>query len=195
MAKFPEYSTVNYGNPLTVGLQYKTLISNFEGLGKEIRRRKWLFVKRNITLKYQYISRTDARTIWDFYNDVYGSYTAFLFFLEYSDTYVKEYFCTGDGATTTFTLPGKYSASYTIYHDGIAYSGSDFTLNADAGEEGADQVVFDAAPNTGVRLTISFTGYLVIRCRFAEDNLTYEQMYNKFNNIGIVLTGLLLDEI
>lgn len=191
---FPTYTTINYNNPLVITNRFKTLISNFDDMGKELRRRKWLYNKRDITLKYKYISRADARTIWDFYNDMYGSYYTFNFFLEYVDTYVKEYFETGDGTTTTFTLPSKYTASYTIYNDGSAYSGSDFTLNANAGADGADQVVFNVAPTTGFKLTISFSGYLVIKCRFMEDKLTNEQMYNKFNTIGVKLRGLLFDE-
>ena len=194
MALYPSYSTVEYGNPLEVTLLFKTLKSNFEGMGEELRRRKWLYVKRQIKLSYKYLTRANARELWDFYNDMYGSYTAFLFLLDYTDTYVKEYFGTGDGSTTTFSLPGKYISSYTIYHDGTPYIGDDFTFNTDSGEEGTDQVVFDTAPALGSKLTISFAGFLAIRSRFMEDKLTYIQLYNKFNNIGIILQGLLFDE-
>lgn len=191
MAVFPD---VAYANPLEITLGYKTLKSSFDDLGKEIRRRKWLYPKRRIVLLFNFITRDSARLILDFYNSMYGGYSAFLFFVEYIDTYVKEYYATGDDSTTTFTLPSKNIVILTLYHDNIAYSDTDYTINADSGEEGADQVVFNAAPADGVRLTVSFTGYLVIRCRFDKDQLINTQIFNRLNSIKIILQGLLFDE-
>ena len=55
MALFPAYSSIEYGNPVVEEMQFKTLFSNFDDLGEERRKRKWLYPKRLITLQYNNI--------------------------------------------------------------------------------------------------------------------------------------------
>ena len=67
MAVFTAYSTVGYGNPVIEEMQFKTLFSNFDDLGIERRKRKWLYPKRLITLQYNQLSLTEGRTLFAFY--------------------------------------------------------------------------------------------------------------------------------
>ena len=193
MAAFEEYSSIPYMNPLIIDLRFKTLVSAFDEEGEEKRRRKWLFVKRDVTLSYKYLSRTDARTLWQFYIDRYGSYEAFNFFLNYLDTYEGEYVGTGDGVETIFNLPSKNGSTYSIYVDGVLQTGGgvDYDFGTGTGADGADKVTFVAAPSDGEYITYDFVGILKVRCRFAEDNLSLEQIHNRFVSIGIILRGLL----
>ena len=193
MALFPEYDTIGYVNPLVITLNFKTLTSQFDEEGEEKRRRKWLYTKRDITLSYQYISRQDMRMIWQFYQARYGSYQAFNFFLPYADeTYVGEYVGTGDGTTVIFNLPSKNASGKIVYIDSSeTEETTDYTYTAVGGTDGADKIEFVVAPNDGERITFDFAGILKTRCRFMDDNLSFEQMYNKFNTVGVKLKGLL----
>ena len=193
MAEFPDYSSIPYVNPLVISMNFKTLISNFDRYGEEKRKRKWLFPKRSVTLSYRYISRANARTIWQFYQARSGAYEAFNFFTMYADeAYVNEYVGIGDGSTTVFNLPSKNGSSRTVYIDGVAQADpADYSFTAEGGADSADKVEFVAAPNDGEKITYDFAGVLKIRCRFKEDSLSYEQLYNRLNNIGITLEGLL----
>jgi hypothetical protein len=193
MAAFPDYSSIGWINPLIVEVVgNKVLVSNFDELGQEQRKLKWLYPRRNITLSYRFLTRANARTIWQFYLSRSGIYEAFNFFLNYSDTYEGEYVGSGDGSTTVFNLPSKGASSYSIYLDSnLQTEGTDYTFTQNGGVDGADKVTFATAPTSGQRITYDFTGYLKIRCRFAENILTLEQMYNKLVSIGVKLKGLL----
>jgi len=193
MAKFPELSSISYTNPEAVGIRFKTLISNFDDLGEEQRKQKWLYPKRTVPLTYRRKSKADARTLWQFYLSRKGAYEAFNFFLNQANTYQGEYVGTGDGSTTVFNLPAKNSSDYTVYKNGVAQEGggTDYTFAAGAGTDGADKITFVAAPASGDRITYDFTGNLKIRCRFAEDYQDYETFYGRLVNMGIELEGLL----
>ena len=207
MARFPLYEEVGWRVPFTEEFQFKTITSQFDDLGREKRRRKWLFPKRNIRLKYAKCDVAKIRTLWQFYQARYGSYGVFHFFQYGSNQYVDEYVWTGDGDITTFSTPSSAATNRTFYRDP---AGTDpkvtltetpsptgvnqITFNDAAGTDGADQIVFGSAPNVGDRITMDFTGILKIRCRFDQDQLSMEQMYNQLTTIGIILKGLLNDE-
>ncbi len=192
MAKFPEYSTLGWANPLVIDILTKTLISRFEDLGDEKRKQKKLYPTRNVALSYKNLSRVNGRVIWQFFMDRGGSYEAFNFFLNYSDAYEGEYISTGNASETTYNLPSKSSSLRTIYLDGVAQeTPTDYTITDGAGEDGADRLVFVAAPARGVRITYDFTGKLKIRCRFIDDVFSFEQLYNRILNTGVTFKGLL----
>lgn len=193
MAVFPTFSSVPMGEPYAEELIFKTLISEFDDLGAELRKQKWLYPKRNIILKYDKITKAQGRTLWTFYIARSGAYEAFNFFTQLTDTYVSEYVGTGDGTTTDFNLPSKQASSYTVYLNGSAQTGGgvDYTFSSEGGTDGADQIAFTSAPADGSRITVSFTGYLKVRCRFAEDKLAFETFYNRLFTSGLSLKGLL----
>ncbi len=193
MATFTAYSTVGYGNPVVEEMQYKTLFTNYDDLGTERRRRKWLYPKRLITLQYSQLSLTEGRTLFDFYIARSGAYEAFTFYKYESETYTGEYVGTGDGSTVVMNLPCKGSSSETVYIDGAEQTGggTHYTLGAGTGTDGADKVTWVAAPASGERVTVDFTGYLKIKCRFKDDKMSFETFMNAYRTIGIQLQGLL----
>jgi len=193
MALFPSYSDINYGVTISEEMQFKTLISDYDNLGQERRKRKWLYPKRNIVIQYEYISLTDARTIFQFYINRQGRYDAFTFFKVEVETFENEYIGTGDDSTVLFNLPCKNSSARTIYVDGVEQTGggNDYTYSALGGTDGCDEIDFISAPASGERITINFTGQLKIRCRFKEDNMSFDTFNNTLRNFGIEFQGLL----
>ena len=109
MAKFPEISQVGARSPLKVTINFKTLVSNYDDLGKEQRKQKWLYPKRDILIQYAWITKDEMETLWEFYLARSGSYEAFNFFMPEPEgnypSYTGEYVATGDGTTDTFNLP------------------------------------------------------------------------------------------
>lgn len=195
MAKYPSNSEIGRKNPEAVTIQQKTLVSQFDGGGREKRKRKWLYPKRDVTVQHEARSKADIATLYAFYMARSGSYEAFSFFLALSNTYVGEYVGTGDGSTTAFDLPSADATDYKIYNNGIEQEeGVAYTFTASGGADGADRVTFSAAPNDGDQITYDFTGYLKIRGRFAEDNMTYETFYDRLTYTGLQIRGLLNDE-
>ena len=194
MAAFPDLLTgVKPIYPIEEKIQWKTLFSNFEDVGNETRKQKWLYPKRDMALKYSYISQANIDTLWEFFNARKGSYEAFNLFLTVSNAYTGEYVGTGDGATTVFNLPSKTASSYTLYKDGATMTagGTDYTFGAASGADGADKATMTTAPAAGEKLSFSFTGYLKIRCRFLKDDFTYETFVNSLHSTGVELKGLL----
>ncbi|MBW2024369.1 MAG: DUF2460 domain-containing protein [Deltaproteobacteria bacterium] len=190
MAKFPD--TISAVYPLIEEIAFKTLISNFDNLGEEQRKRKWLYPRRIITLRFNGLSQSDIRTLWQFYLDRSGSYEAFNWFHPYSNTYEGEYVGTGDGSTTVFNLPSKSATSRTLYIDGVSQTeGTNWTFTSEGGADGADKCEFTTAPNSGQRITFDFSGYLKVRCRFAEDIMSFENFVTTLYRTGLKLQGLL----
>ncbi len=179
--------------PFGLGIEWKTLTSKFNDQGEEQRKQKWLYPRRNLPVKYNGITKTQAAELWDFYLARKGTFSAFNFFLANSDDYVGEYVGVGDGSTTVFNLPAENSSAYTVYVDGNAQTGGgvNYTFGDGTGEDGADKVTFTVAPSDGDYITFDFTGNLKVRCRFAEDILNFEIFYNRLVNAVLKLKGLL----
>lgn len=205
MAKYPEYSDVQYDFPLDIEFETKTLISSFDGMGKEKRRRKFVFPRRNITVTYsdRFLTRAQMRTLWQFYLDRSGPFEAFSFFVAGPtalvaaagvNTYEGEYIGVGDGSTLSFDLPGRSIGTETIYHDNVEYQSTDYNISGEAGADGVDRVGLLVAPVAGAILKIDFVGVLRIRCRFMDDNFSYQDFYNVVSRAGVELKGLLNDE-
>src|SRR4030043_346475 len=88
------------------GENWKPLISDAE-TGKEQRRQKWTFPKRDVTLKCTFLFGVNSNTAWDFYHARKGSYQSFTWFVPIQLAYTNEYVGQGDGVTATFTLMAK----------------------------------------------------------------------------------------
>lgn len=194
MAKYPTNSEVPRRNPEAVTIRQKTLTSQFDDNGREKRRRKWLYPKRDVSVVHEGLTKAQIATLYDFYMARSGSYEAFSFFLTLSNTYTGEYVGTGDGSTTGFDLPGNETGGWLIYHNAILVESLNYTIYEGGGADGADRIVFTVAPNSGVAITATFTGKLRIRGRFLEDNMTYETFYDRIVNTGLQIRGLLNDE-
>lgn len=188
MAVYPDLSTVPQHEPYSEEIEFKTLVSNYDDLGEEQRKQKWLYPKRIVTVQHKYVSKAQGRTVWEFYKARGGSAEAFNYFVPNSDAYTGEYVGTGNGSATSFNLPCKDISSRTVYIDGSTISA---TISTGAGADGADLIQFGTAPTDGQRITMDFAGRLKIHCRFAEDRLSFEQLYNELVSAGLKLRGLL----
>jgi uncharacterized protein (TIGR02217 family) len=192
MSAFPSLASVPYINPLGHSIEWKTIISQYDDLGAEQRKQKWLYPRRNLKLTYAYLTFTEVSTLWEFYLARKGSYEAFNFFFPFSETYVGEYVGTGDGSTVIFNLPAKTSTHYKVYIDSVAQTEStNYTFGSGTGADGEDKVKFTAAPTDGARITYDFTGYLKVRCRFEDDKMDMETFYARLTGTGLKLKGLL----
>jgi hypothetical protein len=195
MSAYPAIASVPYVT-YSGSRDQKVLISNFDDLGKEQRKRKWLYQKRNITLEYRNISNANLLTLLEFYRARNGSYEAFSFFFPYSETYYYEYVCTGDGSETVFNLPFKTGSSISVYENNVLVAPADYAIGAGLGADGADNITFDDALYEGHRITCDFTGYLKTVCRF-EGQIEFSRArynVNYGNSIVVKLRGLLCDE-
>jgi len=139
MAVFPDIGSVPYTNPLEETIQYKTLVTRLNDLGEEQRRAKWLYPRRAFSLKYQAISVSQAKTLWDFYTQRRGRYEAFNFFYPTSGTYTGEYVGTGDGSTKVFNAPCKSATGVTVYVDGVTQPESEYITLTNPGFETGDE--------------------------------------------------------
>lgn len=206
MSAYP--STIKYDSPVEWNIRTKTLYSNFEELGEEQRKQKWLYPRRDINLKYTALDKSDAETIWEFYIARMGGYEAFSFFESTGAgsagyaTYSGEYVGTGDSTTLVFNLPAVDSSSvHTVYVAGSTVDSTSYTFSAGGGPDGEDKITFIGSstggpgpPTSTERVTYDFTGRLKIRCRFAEDTHSFTNMYDRLISHGITLKGLLNDE-
>jgi hypothetical protein len=196
-------SSIPYMNPVSITVRQKTLITAFDEEGEENRKQKWIYPKRDVTMSYQALSKDDAEAIYEYYIKRGGSYGSFSWFessgLGTPRTYTSEYVGTGDSTTLIFNLPAvESSASHTVYVAGTSANSTNYTFNAGGGPDNEDKITFIASttggpgpPTSTEKVTYSFTGRLKIRSRFAEDNLTYQTMYDRLVNTGVKLKGLL----
>jgi hypothetical protein len=180
-------------DPITEELEFKTLISNYEPQGREQRKEKWHFPRRNLTINYKDITKEQCRLLWAFYIARKGPREAFSVFLTRTDSYVEEYVGVGDGSTLTFNLPCKSSVGVSVYLDSVIQP-SGYTLTHLSGADGEDKITFDSAPEAGAVITVTFTGYLKVRSRFMEDKTSFDDFYRRVFVIGLKLKGLLNDE-
>ena len=186
-------------------MRFKTLVSNFDDLGEEKRKRKWAYPKRDIALQYKAISKSEAETLWRFYQDRQGAYEAFVWFESTGlgstayNSYVNEYVGTGDSTTLVFNLPAiESSATHMLYIAGSSQPTSNYTFSAGGGSNSEDKVTIISSsangppvPTSTERITYDFDGRLKIRCRFSEDAFSFENFYDRIINSGVKLSGLL----
>ena len=190
MALYPEQSSVPSVGTFDQSTEHKTLISKFGQA--ETRRQKWLYPLRSFDLKYETLSKSEAQTLFDFYMERKGRFEAFNFFHPFSNTYVKEYTGTADGSQVLWNLPFKIGSGVTVYvGDSAQTTPTNYTIDQSAGADGADRLTFVVAPQAGAVITVSFTGYLKVRCRFGSDVFDLETMFNLLCSTGIKLKGLL----
>lgn len=187
---FPTYETVEFGNPKRIRIRFRTLKSDFGEKGRIQRKRKQLFPRRDVTLVYQWISLSEAETLWKHFLSMYGAYGTDWFFDIEPHSYVREYVGSGDGSQQVWNLPSKDASSYSVYIDGVEQtSGVNYVIEASAGTDGQDKITFTVPPSAGALITYSFTGCLVIRCSYKEDYFDFETFYNRLVTTGIELEG------
>jgi hypothetical protein len=192
MTAFPDMLTeVEAVEPFSESIEFRTLGSEYEG-GESVSKQKWLFPKRTFPLKYKDTSVAKARLLWQFFLSRKGKHLPFNFFYPFSSAYVGEYVGTGTGSTTIYNLPSKTASGYAVYVGGAAMTaGIDYTFTAAGGEDGADKITFTVAPAAGQYITMDFSGFLKVRCKFGEDLMSFDTFYNRLVSTGLTLKGQL----
>lgn len=167
---------------------WKTLVSDYES-GNEQRRQKWLYAKYDVSVNYGALELSDVKTLWEFYMARKGAFESFYYVDVFVMDHVGLYIETCNGTDDTFDLPGLSTSARTLYENGSIVT-SGFSYLTGGGDGSADRVEYTTAPAEGTILTIDFTGYLRVKCRFAEDNLNRENFtYNLFK-YGLQLKGI-----
>jgi hypothetical protein len=200
--------------PYDIKVRWNTTVSAFDS-GKEQRRQKNLYPKYDVTLTYPVLTEANMQILWNFYMARKGTYEAFYFYSLEIAAWTGCYIGIGDGTTVTFDLPGKSTSLVDMYSNGVKMlagitdlimEGGDtiitedddtlitdgtgqYTLLTGGGDCSADRVTFTTAPAANALITCDFTGYLRIRCRFAEE-LSRSSFTAALYQTGIKLKGL-----
>jgi hypothetical protein len=195
MEVFPKLSVISSDNPIVETINFKNIKVGYGDMSQERVKQKWEYPKRDLNLKYTWISKADARTIWNFYLARGGSWEAFLFFYNFISVYEDEFVAITNGFDNSFILPSVAAINYTLYLNNVQLNaGSDYFFYSEGAIQGMDFVDMAVAPDAGSILTWSFTGKLVTRCRFEDDLQNFETFHNRLSKMGIKLKGLLLSE-
>lgn len=111
-------------------------------------------LQRVVTIAWSMLTGTELDQVLDYL----GSATAFFyFFLNRARSISERSFGTGNGSTTTFTLPAKeVSATGLVIKIGVTPTAA-YTLSSGTGAEGEDRIVFNVAPGAGQDLKWSAT--------------------------------------
>jgi hypothetical protein len=197
MAVFPTFTAEIYSeDPFVDEARFLTSSTMFGTEGQERRKRGFLYAKRDLNLKFNWITKDEARILWTFFVDRGGSYEDFKYVFPFSNIHTGEYVSIADGSSKTYRVPSYMATSYTLYVNGVEQTETtEYVFYANSGPDSEDQVTFVAAPDYGDVITWSFTGQLVIRCRFEDDSQDFESFYNRLAKMGIKLKGLLFSRI
>ena len=150
--------------------------------GREYRAAQMIAPLYRYSLTYEFLRDTAAfqefRTLFGFYNQRQGSFDSFLFSDPDDSSAITQAVGVGDGSTKIFqlvrTLGGSVEPVYDlnsaigIYLNGVSQSlGGNYTVNSTGG------VTFINAPGAGVAIT--WTGNYYWRCRFLQDEMSFEK--------------------
>ena len=179
--------------PFEEELKYLTIVSESEG-GKEQRYQKWQRSKRIFRVKLDARSNVDATSIWQFYQRHKGRFDTFLFQNPSENPVSAERFGSGDGVKSVFYLGSAVDAGTgdLIVTPGsaavtrsVSGTGEFLTFTSFAIDENLGQITTDAVLPSGdvVRANYNFR----YRVRFAEDNITRENLVPNLYRFGIEL--------
>ena len=191
---FPKLDVIPADNPLVETINFKNIGVSFGKEAREIRKQQWEYSKRDITLKYTWISTADALTLWEFYIARGGSFEGFKYFHPFVNIYENEFVTVCNGWEYVFDLPVVNSTERTVYKNDVFVDPSEYLFGAEQGANGEDAIGFYVIPEIGDIITIDFTGQLVQRCRFDSDTQNFETFHEHLSTVGIKMKGLLLSE-
>lgn len=186
MALFPDMSP-SYDYIVTP--QFKTLKLGPTDGDFVQRRRKRTTPLYRFTLKYDRLSATEEKALYDFYLARYGSWEAFAFFDFDTRAYAGVSLGTGNGAATQFQMKARKTTNRTIYVNAIAKTeGTDYTIGSETGTDGQDKVTFTVAPGNGLAVTADYTGQKYFsNCTFEADNMDMAMFQYNLYRTGLVI--------
>jgi hypothetical protein len=133
-------------------------------------------------------------TLWSFFESRKGAYEAFHYYIgeAWSQKYTVSgaYIAVADGAATVYTLPCKDSCAVAVYKNGSVLSTTTYAVNTTAGTDDADTLSLAFTPSSGDVLTMDYTGYQKVRCRFKEDSLSRTLWEKDIYKLTVELKGL-----
>jgi len=191
MAAYPDVLTDIKGTiPFNWESNQRILKTEFEN-GQESRRLVWQDPRRNLSVQYAALSFDGSRRLYNFYKDMNGPFSSFVFFFPQTVTYAKEFCGVSDGEEAGINLPSKGAQSYTLYAGASEVSSGLYTYFVSGGPDGEDRLVFSGyTPTVGARFYWSFTGRLKTIMRFSETAVNYSEIKNIAVAIKVNLIGL-----
>lgn len=191
MATLPAYPDVitNVRGHIPFRWDYDMLVlkSSFAD-GSESRRALWNAPRRNISIKYTLRSLDDMQTIFEYYRKKEGSLISFAFFHPQRLSYNKEFCGTYEGTGSPINLPSKGATSVTMYVNNVSVP---FSIDTGGhGPYGEDQAVITGGLNQGDKVSMSFTGRLKTRARFADGAIQVDEVKDQYASFTVNLVGL-----
>ncbi len=164
-------AAISFGYPFEVKAAYRTLISAMDS-GTEVRHQRQAFPKREILPNFSWLSATEINLIWSFYQARKGALESFHLIAPLSESWYGEFIGLGTGGQTIFDFPsvGTTPGSNVVYVNGVV--NVDYDLDTGTGENGADRLLWYAAPANGAVLTADFIGRRRFLVRFKDDNMS-----------------------
>lgn len=185
-------STIPGVIPFQWQYEQRVLVSEFAD-GSESRRLSWQSNKKSVAISYRYISRTQARDLYEFYRKMEGPLTSFSFFFPNSLTYYKE-FCGTYTGTTSINLPSLSDEGASVKD---LYAGNtllvqdvDYKFYRAGSYDGGDRVELLFTPVAGSKFFWSFTGRLKVKARFEEGPIQINEIKDRFSSLSVELVGL-----
>lgn len=172
--------------PVKRSPKFKTHVAE-SASGREFRSSLMVYPRITYTLKYDFLSDADFKTIVGFFNLRRGSFESFKFADPDDTSIAGQTIGVGNGSTTQFqlvrSLGGFTEPVYDvgdltgIYLDGVVQS-SGYTISS------TGLVTFSSAPTAGKVITWAGTYYW--RVRFVDDHLDLDKFMHKLWQLGKV---------
>ena len=186
--QYPETPIPSY--PMDISINWKNITSQYDS-GKEQSRQKNLYPKYDVKLSYGTLTDSDVQILWNFYQARRGSFEAFYFYTVVEVVEWKGIFVgMGDAHTLIYDIPGKSTTNHVVYANGFPMSSSLYTISYGYGDCYSDRITFGIALAVNTIITVDFTGYLRIRCKFKNDTFTKSLFTYVLYSIGLELKGV-----
>lgn len=191
MAAYPDVLTDIKGTiPFNWESNQKILKTEFEN-GQESRRLIWQDPRRNASVQYAAMSLDESRRLFNFYKDVNGPFSSFIFFFPQVLAYAKEFCGVADGTEAGINLPSKGAQVYTLYAGSTIVLPGNYNFFSSGGPDGEDRLVFAGyTPSVGERFYWSFTGRLKLIMRFSETSINFSEIKGVAVAVKVNLIGL-----
>lgn len=176
--------------PLPHSSYYNVMTTEFEN-GVEQRRLLHENPKRNVKVNYTPITFTDSIILKQFYQDMRGSFSPFVFYFPQYETQVKEFCGVADSGDNRIKLPSYDAASYTLYRNnvGLTYT-IEYTVQLRSGPDLEDIASLNFSSNDGDVYHWSFTGYLKMGARFANSPFQVTETQRLLTSLSVELESL-----
>lgn len=124
------------------------------------------------SLTYTCLQPADVGAVLALHAKCRGRYSTFTFVHPRLQPWYKLYVGVGAGAEVNFDIPLSTTTALTVYVAGSATTA--YTLGSGTGTDGRDRLTFTAPPAAGAVIEIDATGYRRAYCRFASDELRFQ---------------------